>query len=83
MLYDMLIQKIILIGLFAKIKAIKLIESLVSVSPRSMMFSSNQKICENFENAKTYEDHVRFAQDFRWITIMIHSIYDSNFIQIR
>ena len=39
----MLIQQIILIGLFAKIKAIKLIESPVSVPPQSMMFSSNQK----------------------------------------
>ena len=58
MLYDMLIQKIILIGLFAKIKAIKLIESPVSVPPQSMMFSSNKKNFDNFENAKTYEDHV-------------------------
>ena len=40
------------------------------------------KIFDNFENAKTYEDHVRFAQDFRWIRIMIHSISDSNIIQI-
>ena len=31
---------------------------------------------------KTHKDYVRFAQNFKWITIMIHSISDSNFIKI-
>jgi len=55
----------ILIGLFVKIETIKLIESPVSVPPPSTKFSSNQKKFDNFEIAKTYEDHVRFAQEFR------------------
>ena len=42
-LYDILIQKTVPIGLFAKIKTIKLMESPVSVPSPSMTFSSNQK----------------------------------------
>ena len=42
-LHDILIQKIILIGLFAKVKTVKLMESPVSVPAQSMMFSSTQK----------------------------------------
>ena len=78
-LHDILIQKIIPIELFGRIKIIKLMESPVSVPPQSMMFFFLQKTLNNFEIPKTYEDHDRFTQDFRWITIMIHSISDSNY----
>ena len=40
-----------------------------------------QKKFDDFEIAKTYQDYGRFAQDFWWITIMINSISDSNFIK--
>ena len=43
-LHDILKQKTVPIGLFAIIKTIKLMESLVSVPPRSMMFSLTTKI---------------------------------------
>ena len=41
-----------------------------------------KKNFDDFDIVKTYEDYVRFAQDFRWITIMIHSNSDPNFIKI-
>ena len=49
----MLIQKIILIGLFAKFKTLKLMVSPVSVPPQSMMFSSNQKFLTILRMQKT------------------------------
>ena len=82
-LNDILIQKTVPNELFAIIKTIKLMESLVSVPPLIHNVFPHQKIFDNFENAKTYKDPFQFAQDFRWITIIVHCISDSNFIQIR